>query len=69
MTYYWILTVQFFDGERTLRTESGTIEIGAGACRKAAFEHLYGTIVREAALPGPQPVVLFFSLEPDALAH
>lgn len=72
MTWFWVMTLQYSNScGTTFQTIEGTIDAEQAArlqTRAAAFRHALAASREFVSLPeGQQAVVLFFSLEPDAL--
>ena len=74
--YHWVMTVQFWPAPGAVVTtwREGTFRPDTGQTREQAFDHLYKrTLAQAEADPRLQgvrldnPVVTFFSLEPDEL--
>lgn len=65
--YHWMITLQWTDGGARMTTRSGVTGVPPGASRNSLANDIYAH-VREMVGAPPGAVVLFFSLEPDALA-
>jgi hypothetical protein len=68
-TYHWMITIQWTgaDGLPSTRTRMGTVDVPPGTSRNDVAGDIYK---RQTAAAGADPagaIVLFFTLEPDAL--
>jgi len=66
MRYHYVITLQGEprNGVQSVAYETGTITPGPGQTRAALFRQIFTDAAGRA---GPNPVPLFFSLEPDEL--
>jgi hypothetical protein len=67
VAYHWMITIQWTnrDGLPCMRTRTGTVAVTPGTSRNEVAGEIYANVTEDTGPDGT--VVLFFSLELDAL--